>query len=915
MATGKICPQCGRHFVIAENVCPHDGTILEIDKTQQLIGKVLGGHYQILSAIGAGGMSAVFKARHDMLDRIVAVKIMHSHMLTQQGSLARFQQEAKAASHLTHPNIISVHDFGVSNDEQVYLVMDYLEGISLAELLVEKGHLTPERAVPIFMQICDALHHAHHRGIIHRDLKPSNVMLINTESLEDVVKIVDFGIAKLLPGSALESQRLTQTGEVFGSPIYMSPEQCTGQTLDARSDIFSLGCVMYETLCGKPPFVGQNMLETMYIRLSEKAKGFDPDLKIPKQLEAAIMIAIAREPENRYQNMLELRQDLENVAVSTTGKTTLSTGIRQRLAKVERAERNNKYPPPEILFIAGAAVLILLGTLIFKEMSGHWPGQSSIAYQDAWSKYDQQGQEQYNQGNYPEAEKLLTTAVDEAETFGENDKRLVISLGKLSKLYRAQGKESDAAKLDQRIADIKEQNPGSGFEDQSNLDDLVDLTLSVVPQSISKNKPTESQKLVQKLQDLAGRCVKQQNYEKAEELLLQSLAIQKQISGLQSPGVADTLTSMADLYGTEQGKYTQAEPLYKQALEIRSKSFGADSPQVADSLYNLGKLYEYQGKYPQSQEFYLKSLDICRKKLPSDHPDIARTISSLAGLYRLQGDYDKSEEYYQKALKLYQTAQGPNADTVAMTLNNLAGLAFNEGKYSQAAPLYQQALNIYKKAYGNEDPSVATIINNLAVVLYKQGDYGKAEPLYKQALAIREKILPPDHPEIAQSLNSLAELYRVQHKYAMAEQLYKRALTITEKSFGLIHPEVARVLNSIGQLYTDEAFYPQAEEFLKRSLQIRQQVYQGGHPEVATSFYHLAMLYLKEGKYQQAEALFKQSLAMRESLLGPDHPDVGQTLDGYSELLFKTNRWQAALDMKRRSIAIWMHSHWTPDFS
>jgi serine/threonine protein kinase len=890
-------------------MCPNDGTILEMDKSQQLIGKVLGGHYQILSPIGAGGMSAVYKARHDMLDRIVAVKIMHAHMLAQQGSLARFQQEAKAASHLAHPNIISVHDFGVSQDEQVYLVMDYLEGISLGDVLAQEGHLAPQRAVPIFIQICDALHHAHHKGIIHRDLKPSNVMLVNTESLEDVVKIVDFGIAKLLPGAAIESQRLTQTGEVFGSPIYMSPEQCTGQTLDARSDVFSLGCVMYETLCGKPPFIGQNMLETMYIRLSDKAKPFDPELKVPKQLEAVIMIAIAREPENRYQTMLELRQDLEKISLGTTGRTTISTGIRQRLERVERAERSKKGPPPELLFVVGSAALIVLGYLVFREFTHP---QNNTIYQDAWSKYDQQGQEQYNQGNYPEAEKLLNTAVDEAESFGEQDKRLAISLSKLAKLYRAEGKESEASKLEQRIANIKDQNPDSD-EDQSNLNDLVDLTLSVAPKTFNKDKPAEAEKLVQKLQDLSARCVKQQNYEKAEQLLGQCLSIQKQISGSQSPAVADTLTALADVYGTQQGKYAQAEPLYQQALSIRSKVFGQTSSQAADSLYNLAKLYENQGKYPQSEQLYLQTIDMCRKSLPADHPDIARATSGLAGLYRLQGNYEKSEEYYQKALKLYQVNQGPDADTVAMTLNNLAGLAFNKGKYSQAAPLYQQAQAIYEKAYGGDDPSVATIINNLAVVLYKQGDFSKAEPLYKRALSIREKILPPDHPEIAQSLNSLAELYRVKHKYAEAEQLYKRALSITEKSFGVLHPEVARILSSIGQLYTDEAFYPQAEEFLKRSLEVRQRVYQGNHPEVASSLNQLANLYLKQQRYLEAEDLFKRSLNMRQELLGSDHPDVGQSLDGYSELLFKTNRFQDAIKMKSRSFSIWAKSTWAPD--
>ena len=183
---------------------------------EKLVGTTLSDRYEIISLLGEGGMSVVYKAKHTKLDRIVAVKLLREHLGARDSNLARFQQEARAASHLTHTNIITVFEFDITPDGQPYLVMDFLEGISLGELIQKEGHLIVPRALPIFIQICNALGFAHQKGVIHRDIKPNNVMLVKEGDAPDHVKLVDFGIAKLLPGGELEGQRLTATGEVFG---------------------------------------------------------------------------------------------------------------------------------------------------------------------------------------------------------------------------------------------------------------------------------------------------------------------------------------------------------------------------------------------------------------------------------------------------------------------------------------------------------------------------------------------------------------------------------------------------------------------------------------------------------------------------------------------------------------------------
>jgi serine/threonine protein kinase len=272
--------------------------------------------WEIQNKLGQGGMSTVYKARHLVMNKICAVKILNPNLTSKSESLQRFQREAKAASSLDHPNIVSVLDCGVTAEQHAFLIMDYLEGESLGDLLRKEYKLLPDRAVPIFLQTCEALTHAHERSVVHRDLKPSNLMLVAYDGKKDFVKIVDFGIAKLLDVQLNQNdethQRLTHTGDIFGSPLYMSPEQCAGKESDRRSDIYSMGCLMYETLTGVPPFVGANTLDTIRLKLGDAP----PPLinakndRLLRRLNTIIQKCLEQDPADRYSTMELLRNDI-----------------------------------------------------------------------------------------------------------------------------------------------------------------------------------------------------------------------------------------------------------------------------------------------------------------------------------------------------------------------------------------------------------------------------------------------------------------------------------------------------------------------------------------------------------------------------------------------------------------------------
>ncbi|HEY9789067.1 MAG TPA: serine/threonine-protein kinase [Candidatus Obscuribacterales bacterium] len=263
-------------------------------------GLIIDDRYEVLEFAGSGGMCDVYMARHIQLNKTIALKLLQKRRLSDEKSMERFRREAVFISNLEHPNIVKVFGFGLW-ERQLYLAMEYVQGISLQQLLKTETRLSRTRALAIFDQILQALQHAHDRGIIHRDLKPSNVMLLEG----DRVKLVDFGIAKMLPDGGKEIQKLTQTEDIFGTLLYMSPEQCLGRPVDARSDIYSMGCLMYETLTGGPPLNADTPFGLIHKQLTEPTP---TSAWLDQSLTRPVMQCLEKDPQKRPQSAADLRE-------------------------------------------------------------------------------------------------------------------------------------------------------------------------------------------------------------------------------------------------------------------------------------------------------------------------------------------------------------------------------------------------------------------------------------------------------------------------------------------------------------------------------------------------------------------------------------------------------------------------------
>lgn len=310
-----------------------------------LIGTILDGRYELLEELGHGQCGVVFKARQTKLNRIFAVKILLEDILTDSMALPRFEREASSAACLNHPNIVSVIDVGVAENKP-YMVMEYIQGQHLGDVFGADGRLPLSRALRITSQICLALDHAHKAGVVHRDLKPTNVMLIDLEEMPDFVKVVDFGIAKKYTGDEDEHQ-LTMAGQVFGTPVYMSPEQCQGMKLDPRSDVYSLGVLLFRMLTGALPVTGGNLLEIMQAHVLLEPASFEkvaPNVTIPREIQQVVYRALEKDPAKRQQSMSAFRTEMTTafsgggatVAISAIGSGGSSGSEIQRVADALR---------------------------------------------------------------------------------------------------------------------------------------------------------------------------------------------------------------------------------------------------------------------------------------------------------------------------------------------------------------------------------------------------------------------------------------------------------------------------------------------------------------------------------------------------------------------------------------------------
>jgi len=346
----KKCPKCGVEYPDATTLCPADGVALETNE-DALLGQTLAGKYRIDARLSGGGMGTVYRGTHVLMDKTVAIKVLRPSLAADEKIVARFSREARAASRISHPNALSVTDFGEDENGIVFLVMEYLDGKTLKQVIRDEGPLSLARTVEIMRQVGDALNAAHSQNVVHRDLKSDNIMLLST-AMGVHAKVLDFGIAKINEPEGEFDNSLTAPNLVIGTPQYMSPEQCSqDKAIDARSDIYSFGVILYEMLVGHVPFTGDSPTIIMMKHLQDPVPSvLEERSDVPPAVSRVVARAMAKLPENRYQTIHELLEDLTIAAGMSVLKldtpVTTASGPEDEADEITVVRPRVQSPPP-----------------------------------------------------------------------------------------------------------------------------------------------------------------------------------------------------------------------------------------------------------------------------------------------------------------------------------------------------------------------------------------------------------------------------------------------------------------------------------------------------------------------------------------------------------------------------------------
>ncbi|MBX9689520.1 MAG: serine/threonine-protein kinase [Candidatus Obscuribacterales bacterium] len=627
-----------------------------------LHGKILDRKYKILEMLGEGGMGSVFKGEHLFLKRPCAIKLIHRVHSADPVALKRFKLEAEAASMLKHPNIIDIYDFGITDDELPYIVMEFLDGRSLDELLEAKRYFHYEEAISLMLQVCDALSHAHHKKVLHRDLKPANVILGKSENGEHQVKLVDFGVAKLLPGTGRSLEKLTLSGEVFGSPLYMSPEQCMGQSLDARSDIYAFGCVMYELLTGKLPLVGDSLFQVVMKHVNEMPPSFAevaPDLAVPDELEKIVMRCMEKERALRFSDMSEVRKALTQIYT-----------VRQ-----------------------------------FKELDNYKQTPSPLAAAAADDAETRKIEIQKHDTQSTGCDELKKKI---AEIESKKGRFSIALIGPLSELFRLckENLEFDEARSSkQRQLEIYRMHFGGASIDLAYcLDDIAEMSKKLKASSDAEEAYKESLKLKVQLlgaEDaetcltrvkLADIYLKNDRLTEGEELIETALSAMHRSYGRLNIDCANLETEIADAY-YDIDRREPAYSHYKEAAEISKELLGDLHIDLLSPLMNMARCRYFDRNYNEAISLCLNCVKICDAN-PSEFSMLfEHPWSLLAWSYYALKRFDESEDACMKSLEIYARC-GELPTYASSTFSTLADICEDTGRADLAQAYRRRAKEI-----------------------------------------------------------------------------------------------------------------------------------------------------------------------------------------------------------------------------
>ena len=800
------------------------------------------GPYRVLARLGSGGMGMVYLAERDdgQFRRRVAIKLIRRGLDSIE-VYRRFLAERQILAALDHPGIAKLLDGGTTEDGHPFLVMEYVEGLPI-DAYCDRHRLNVEQRLRLFRQVCSAVHYAHQNLVIHRDLKPSNILV--TESGQ--VKLLDFGIAKLLnPSLSGVTAPVTRTDHRIMTPEYASPEQVRGEALSTVSDVYTLGALLYELLCGHRPYrlegrspadVARAICEDDPERPSTRvlkaevvtrpdgesieispaqvsaARGTTPERlrrRLRGDLDAIAMMALRKEPGRRYASAELLGQDIDR---HLEGMPVLA----HRGGYWYRAQRLVKRHRVTAAAAALAAFSLIAGTGV-----ALWAAAQASRERDR-------------------AAEALDRAED-ALARSEAVTSFLMGLFEASDPYTVPGDSVTARDLLRRGLARVEQLAGEPAVQAEML-----VVVGRVYQSLGQ-------------------------YDEARELIQRALALRRAEYGEEHPEVASTLLALADV-ARYRGVYREAFSLAEQALAIRRQALGERHVDVAAALEQLASLSIYLARYEDAETYQREALAIREEVLGPNDTLVARSLSTLGAIVRRRGRHEEAEPLLRRAVEIRESVQGLRHPETTEAMLRVGDLLWQVKRdFDGAEAIYRRVIDIRREANGDFNPRYATALTSLAHMLAMKRDFAGTAPLFREALAVQQRVFGPRHPAVSETMGMFATALRDAGRLGEAEAMFRETVALDRALFGDGHARIAGSLAGLASTLMERGELEEGAALYRDAIYRRIRTGTPDHPLVAATMTEFARYLMRYGNYAAADSMLRSALGIYRLQYGEDH--------------------------------------------